>query len=187
MFRKTPMGDSRTLIVYYSRSGTTRRVAKSLSALLHCEIERIAEAKERSGVLGYLRSAMEAGRKRPSSIIPPKMDPASYDLVIIGTPVWAWSVSSPVRAYLMAYRARLPDVAFFCTFGARGGESAFAEMETIVGKAPRACCGLSAGAVTSGAYEPRLAEFVKSLARASVADRTETSGPGQPALERPTG
>jgi flavodoxin len=185
MSRITRMAESRTLIVYYSRSGTTRKVAKSLSALLHCEIEKIVEAKERSGVLGYLRSAMEAGRKRPSSIIPPKMDPASYDLVIVGTPVWAWSVSSPVRAYLMAYRARLPDVAFFCTFGARGGESAFAEMETIVGKAPRACCALKAGDVTSAAYERRLVEFVKSLGRASVADHTGTTGLDQPELKRP--
>ncbi|MGA2794570.1 MAG: hypothetical protein ABSE69_13760 [Roseiarcus sp.] len=85
----------------------------------------------------------------------------------------------------MAYRARLPDVAFFCTFGARGGESAFAEMETIVGKAPRACCALKAGDVTSAAYERRLVEFVKSLGRASVADHTGTTGLDQPELKRP--
>lgn len=180
------MADSRTLIVYYSRSGTTRKVAKSLSALLQCEVEKIVEAKERSGVLGYLRSLIEAGRKRPSSIIPPKNDPASYDLVIVGTPVWAWSVSSPVRAYLMAYKARLPDVAFFCTFAHRGGESAFAQMETIVGKAPRACCAVKAGVVTSDAYGPRLAEFVKSLGRSSVVGEAETTGVSQPALKRPT-
>lgn len=180
------MADSRTLIVYYSRSGTTCKVAKSLSALLQCEIEKIVEAKERSGVVGYLRSFAEAGRKRPSSIMPPKNDPASYDLVIVGTPVWAWSVSSPVRAYLTAYRARLPDVAFFCTFGHAGGENAFAQMQSIAGKTPRACCGLSAQAVTSGAYEPRLAEFVKSLGRSGVAGQAETIGASQPALKRPT-
>ncbi len=157
------MADSRVLVIYYSRSGTTRKVAESLSALLQCEIEAIVEIRDRPGILGFVRSVIEAARKRPSSIISPKKDPASYDLVIVGTPVWAWSVSSPVRAYLMANRARLPEVAFFCTFRHRGGESAFAEMQNIVGKAPCACCAVVASAVTSGNYGANLAEFVKSL------------------------
>lgn len=161
------MTDTRVLIVYYSRSGTTRKVAESLSALLQCEIEEIVEARDRSGILGILRSMIEAVRKRPSSIISPQKDPASYDLVIVGTPVWAWSVSSPVRAYLMAKRSRLPEVAFFCTCGHRGSESTFAEMENIIGKAPCACCGLVARAVISGIYTPSLAEFVKSLGRST--------------------
>jgi flavodoxin len=162
------MADTRVLIVYYSRSGTTRKVAESLSALLRCEIEEIVEARDRSGILGILRSMIEAVRKRPSSIIPSQKDPASYDLVIVGTPVWAWSVSSPVRAYLIANRARLPEVAFFCTCGHRGSESTFAEMQNIVGKAPCACCGLVAPSVISGSYEASLAEFVKSLGRSTA-------------------
>lgn len=176
MIGKTPTVESRTLMVFYSRSGTTRKIAESLAASLHCEIEEIAATTDRSGVLGYWRSAREATQKRPASIVRPKIDPAAYDLVIVGTPVWAWSVSSPVRAYLMANKARLPDVALFCTFGNAGAESAFAQMEAIVGKAPRARCGLKAGTVTSGAFEPRLAEFVKSLKR-----------PGEPAARRATG
>jgi len=180
------MADSRVLIIYYSRSGTTRKVAESLSALLQCEIEEIGEAKGRPGILGFVRSVIEAGRKRPSSIISPKKEPASYDLVIVGTPVWAWSVSSPVRAYLMANRARLPEVAFFCTFDHRGSESAFAEMQNILGKAPCACCAVVARAVTSGIYEPRLVEFVKSLGRSSIVKPAETMGISHPAPKRPT-
>ncbi len=85
----------------------------------------------------------------------------------------------------MTTRARLPEVAFFCTFRHRGGESAFAEMQNIVGKAPRTCCAVKAEAVKSGAYGPHLAEFVKSLGRASVIDQTETIGVNQRAPKRP--
>ncbi|MGO8909902.1 MAG: flavodoxin family protein [Bradyrhizobium sp.] len=157
------MGASRTLVVFYSRSGTTRRIAEALSAALKCDLEEITEPRPRTGFFGYIRSLLEASRKRPSTILPKKHEVSSYDLVVIGTPVWAWSLSSPVRAYLMATASQLPKVAFFCTLGARGSESAFAQMTAIVGKKPRAICAIAQGEVLSGGYSARLSAFEKAL------------------------
>jgi len=86
-----------------------------------------------------------------------------YDLVVIGTPVWAWSVSPPVRSYLAANKGRLPDVAFFCTMGSRGGERAFEEMQAIAGKAPRAGCAVTAREAASEAYRTHIAQFMEQL------------------------
>jgi hypothetical protein len=83
------MGASRIIVVFYSRSGTTRRIAEALSATLKCDLEEIIEPKPRTGFLGYMRSLLEASRKRPSTILPRKHEVSSYDLVVIGTPVWA--------------------------------------------------------------------------------------------------
>jgi flavodoxin len=157
------MGASKTLVVFYSRSGTTRRIAEALSAALKCDLEEITEPKPRTGFLGYIRSLLEARRKRPSTIAPGKHDVSSYDLVVIGTPVWAWSVSSPVRAFLMATAGRLPEIAFFCTLGGAGSESTFAQMTAIVGKQPRAVCAITAREVSSGRQFDRLSAFEKAL------------------------
>lgn len=157
------MADLRILVVYYSRSGTTRKIAESLSEALKCDVEEIVELKSRAGFLGYVRSLVEAMQKRSSAIARGKRDPSFYDLIVIGTPVWAWSVSSPVRAYLMANKERLSQVAFFCTLGGAGSESAFAQMQGLVGKAPRACCSFTAGEVMSGSYGLRLAAFMEAL------------------------
>ena len=116
------MSATKTLVVFYSRSGTTRRIAEALSRALTCDLEEIIEPKPRTGFLGYMRSLLEARRKRPSVIAPIKHDVSSYDLVVVGTPVWAWSLSSPVRAYLMTTASQLPEVAFFCTLGGKGSE-----------------------------------------------------------------
>ncbi|MHC2382978.1 flavodoxin family protein [Bradyrhizobium liaoningense] len=105
------MANARILVVYYSRTGTTRKVAQSLSAALSCDSEEITEAGSRKGIFGYLRSAVEARRQIPSRIAATVRDPSLYDLVVIGTLVWAWSLSSPVRAYLLANRSKLPAVA----------------------------------------------------------------------------
>lgn len=157
------MGASKTLVVFYSRSGTTRRIAEALSAALKCDLEEITEPRPRTGFFGYIRSLLQASRQRPSAILPKKHEVSSYDLVVIGTPVWAWSLSSPVRAYLMATASQLPKVAFFCTLGARGSEGAFAQMTAIVGKKPRAICAITQREVLSGSYSARLSAFEKSL------------------------
>ena len=147
------------LVVYYSRSGRTRRVAKALAGRLNSSFEEIVETRGRDGFLGYLRSIIEARRKQSADIAPARNDPSTFDLVVIGTPVWAWSVSSPVRAYLAANKNRLPEVAFFCTLGGKGSETAFAQMQSIVGKPPRATCAITG----REAYGPKLATFAEAL------------------------
>jgi len=157
------MAAKKALVVFYSRSGTTRHLAKTLSRLMRCEIEEIVETGSRSGVVGYIRSLFEAVHKRSPQIKPLTKDPSSYDLVVIGTPVWAASVSSPVRSYLAAHRGRLPEVAFFCTLGGRGSGRAFAQMEALVGKAPRARCAVRAGEVALGNPGTKVLEFIRLL------------------------
>ena len=54
------MANLRTLVVYYSRSGTTRKIAEALSEALNANIEEIVEANDRAGFFGYVRSLVEA-------------------------------------------------------------------------------------------------------------------------------
>ncbi len=112
----------------------------------------------------------------------PTHDPAPYDLVVIGAPVWAWAVFSPVRAYLTATKSQLRDVGLFCTLGGVGAQRAFAQMQGIAGKAPRATCYARQIDMESGAYCERVASFAKTLAPAN-AERD----PAQPSTPPATG
>ena len=166
------MTTQRCLIVYYSRTGTTRKVAEALSEVLGCDIEEIVEPRSRMGIFGYIRSAAEARRQSRVAIAEPKRDPASYDLVIVGTPVWAWSLSSPVRSWLTTMRGRLPDVALFCTLGGAGGARVLAQMRGIVGKSPRARLVVTAKEMSSGDYRKHVLAFAKALEPSSVPHNT---------------
>lgn len=157
------MAGPRILVVYYSRSGITRKLAHAISEELHCDLEEITERQNRTGPLGYVRSIVEAQQKRPADIQPLKRDLRSYDLVIVGTPVWAWSVSSPVRAFLANGREHLADVAFFCTCGASGQQRAFAQMQGIVGKVPRATLSFTQREIEANRFRERIAAFVSAL------------------------
>ena len=157
------MAAQRTLIAFYSGSGTTRKIAEALAAQLKCDVEEIIASKPHAGFPGVLRSLIEAMRHRPAQIAPAKRVPSAYDLVIIGTPVWAWSVSSPIRAYLMQHANTLPQVAFFCAMGGSGDQGTFAQMQALAGKAPRAKAAFTTAEVVGGRFAPRLAAFVQAL------------------------
>ncbi len=121
------------LVVYYSRTGTTRKVAEAVRGELGCDIEEIISIKNRSGVVGYFFCGKEATLKKTAEIKPTVENPADYDLVIIGTPVWAWNISSPTRAYLMQNIGKFKKIAVFCTMGGLGDKKAFTEIENICG------------------------------------------------------
>jgi hypothetical protein len=134
---------------------------RSTCAELKCHAEEISEVKRRAGFFGIMRALIEAARQRPAQIAPARHRPSSYDLVVIGTPVWAWSASSPFRAYLMDNEKSLPQVAFFCALGSRGSESTFAQMQKLASKAPRAKAMFKTRDVAAGRVSSRLAEFVR--------------------------
>ncbi|WP_155847403.1 NAD(P)H-dependent oxidoreductase [Asticcacaulis sp. AC402] len=179
------MDSIKRLVVFYSRSGTTRSMAQALAAALGCDLEEITERNPRTGFLGYMRSVLEALLKRPGSIAAPQRDVAAYDLVIVGTPVWCSSLSSPVRAYLKRTAPKLPDVAFFCCLGGMGSENTFAQMTAVTGKTPRDCWAITQGEVHARTHLDPLARFVKALTVAGIGARTPNVSSALPAGQTP--
>ena len=90
----------KVLVVYYSRTGYTKRVAHSLARRLNADLDEIG-TDPRFGARGYLRCALESLLKLQTTIHTPQHDPAAYGLVLLGGPVWVWGLSSPLRSYLM--------------------------------------------------------------------------------------
>lgn len=124
----------RILVVYFSRRGTTEKIARSLARVLGADVEAIVDRTRRRGIIGYLRSGYEATFGRLAPIVPAKRDPWTYDLVIVGTPIWNHNLSSPVRSYLE--RHEFHKVAFFCTCGGRASDQVFSQMAVAAGVAP---------------------------------------------------
>ncbi|MGZ7109578.1 MAG: flavodoxin family protein, partial [Methanobacterium sp.] len=50
------------LVVFYSRTDNTRKVAEEIKNSLDCDIEEIIDTQNRSGPLGYMRSGRDASR-----------------------------------------------------------------------------------------------------------------------------
>lgn len=153
----------RALVVYFSRTGYTRKIAEEIADRCGADIEAVREARGRSGIFGYLRSAREALKKRTVDILPSTKKPGDYDLVILGTPVWASNLSSPIRSYIAAERGRFPRVAFFCTLGGSGASKVLGDMGTLCGRKPIAALALTDAEIKKGRYTEKLGGFLESI------------------------
>ncbi len=154
---------SKTLVVFYSRTGTTKKVAEMITSKLNADTEEIISIKNRSGIWGYLVSGREAMKEIPAEIQPTQKNPAEYDTVIVGTPIWGGKMSSPVRAYLINHKNEFKKIALFCTAGGSTGEKALKTMKDICSKETAAFLVLKTKEVVSGNFEQKTNKFINQL------------------------
>jgi flavodoxin len=165
----------KALVVYHSRSGYTRRIAQALARRLGADLDEIRIVQPMTGATGYVLCAIEAIAGLTPALRPSRRDPADYDLVVVGTPVWFWSPASPVRSWLVQHRRPGGRVAFFCTMGGSGAPRAFAAMTELAGKAPAATLALTDRQVDAGA-DDRIDAFAQSLRHARAPRRARAPG-----------
>ena len=171
------MSPMRVLVVFYSRTGTTRELARAIRDELGCEIERIADKRRRAGLLGYLRSGFDAALRRTTTLHPMNTDPGDFDLVLVGTPVWNGSVATPIRTYLATNRDRIRRVAFFCTYGGSGSARALRQMAALCRRPPVATLALRTKEVRRGPIAGQVREFASSLQAAPAREQAASGVP----------
>jgi len=153
----------KTLVAYYSLSGTNRRAAEIVAGALGADLEEI-KASPMVPLL-ILKAWLGMGTK----IGEPKRDPSEYGLVVVGGPVFAGKLAAPVKSYLDRERASLPGkVAFFLVCGGRGDREALAGMEKAAGRKPVATAVITVGdkkrlSVENEAQAKAFAETLKTL------------------------
>lgn len=129
------MEQKNILVAYYSRTGNTRVVAKKIAQQTNGDLDEIYDTKKRKGPKGFVIGAKDARLKRLTEITTQRA-PSKYDLVYIGTPVWAGTMTPAVRTYLTQNCKCLPKVAFFLTTRVTGKEKTFEDMSDICGQEP---------------------------------------------------
>lgn len=160
---------NKILVVYYSRTGYTRDLAGELVAALRADVDQLDDRRDRCGVLGYLRCAREALKKRTVELLPPVYDPSKYDVVVLGTPVWAGNISSPLRSYVAAHKAQMKQVAFFCTQGGSGADKVFRDLTQLCGKPPVTTLAVNDRELIGRTYAQKLERFTTAVAAANPA------------------
>ena len=156
--------DKKVLVVYYSRTGTTKKVAQAISSKLNCETEEILDVRSRMGLFGWLRSGAEGVKEKLAEIQGMKKDPSLYDIVILGTPVWASKMSSPLRTYITKHKQRFKQVVFFVVSGGVLESNLMIDgLENLCGKKSLAVFKATMAEVKSGQFADRLQEFVSKI------------------------
>jgi len=153
-----------TLVVYYSRTGLTKKIATLISTKLRCNIDEIIDKKDRSGAMGYMSAGKDAMKSALTSITYTH-DPKDYDMILIGGPVWAWTVSPAVRTYIdkNADVLKIKRVAFFATQGSSGSDKKFLAMENVLGMKSIATLTVNGKDFKSEVYIQKVERFIDDI------------------------
>ncbi|MEO0131885.1 MAG: hypothetical protein ABIK73_02960 [candidate division WOR-3 bacterium] len=153
----------KVLIAFYSQTGKTKLVAERLKEILNANLEELIDNKKRSGIVGFISAIFDARFKKTTQISPIQFNPANFDIVIIGTPIWAGMPVPAVRTYLNYYAPQINRIAFFCTYHSSNSQGTFKELEQIANKTPVATLALSAKDFDSKKFPEKIKTFVESL------------------------
>lgn len=154
---------TRVLVAYYSRTDRTRTIAQYLARELGAHVEVLTEAKERARPRPSWRCAADALFARSAPLSAACHDATTYDLVVVGSPVWYAALSSPVRSYLAEHAGSLRNLAFFVTCGGWRPERALRQMLEVSRCAPRATLTVRRRDFWDGRAESRSKAFAATL------------------------
>jgi flavodoxin len=153
----------KSLVVSYSRTGTTKTVGKAIANELKADSDEIIDLKKRLGKINWFIAGFDATRRKLTKIRV-KKKPEKYDMIIVGTPIWSKNMTPAVRTYLTDHKLDGKKVCFFCTSGGDNVKKAFAEMKEL---APKSVIvgnlGIRMQEVKSDSYKEKVKSFVKSL------------------------
>lgn len=167
----------RTLVVYFSRTGHTQTLAQQIASACAADIEGLREPKSPPGALRYLRAVWQAALHLEAPIAPSQLNPADYDLVMLGTPVWMYNMASPMRSYIGQHRGQFRKLALFCTCDGAGQAKVLGDMQALCDKLPVATLGLSARELHDRFHQERLDRFLEQIKQV---ERMEAPAPLRP-------
>lgn len=124
---------TRSLVVYYSQSGTTEKVANIIQKKTGADIERIEPVSPYSGDMGAIAGAFMGERQSGKfrDLKPMKAKVADYDTLYVGYPIWMGTCAAPINSFIKANDLKGKVIVPFCTFGS-GGNTSIADLKTAL-------------------------------------------------------
>lgn len=108
---------SKILVVYFSYTGNTRKIANLIKEKLSCDILELKPVTSYS--TDYQTVVDEEQRLEGANHMPEiqdiNIDLESYDTVVIGTPVWWYREAPVVRTFLNKYDLSGKNIYLFAT------------------------------------------------------------------------
>jgi flavodoxin len=113
-----------TCFIYHSYSGTTRKIAETVRAACGGDSIEVVPRQGYNTLTAYTLGCMRARKGECDPIDPEVIDVSAYNLIVIGTPVWAFRATPAVNAAVAALKgAEGKRAVVFATCGGSPGET----------------------------------------------------------------
>ena len=126
--------DSSRLVVFFSRMGYVKKWAYEIANRTGGEIYEIKAAQRTEGTAGFWWFVRFAMHRWGMPIEQVTVDLSAYDHVTICTPIWVFSLASPVREFCKQAAGKIREADYVLVHHTKGKyESAAAEMDRLLG------------------------------------------------------
>lgn len=122
----------KTIVVYYGYGNHTRMIAEKIKNELNCDIleikPKVPYSNDYDKIVNMTEDNLETKETREIEDI--NIDLKDYDKVILGTPVWWYTITPPIRTFLKKYDLTGKKVIPYATNAGWLG-STFKEIESL--------------------------------------------------------
>lgn len=127
----------KTAIVYYSMGGNTHRAAEAIARHLDADLIRLRPVKAYpdKGLRKFFYGGKSAVMQESPALEPYSFDAGQYGRVIFGSPIWAGTITPPLRTFIRENGEALAGkrlAAFFCS-GGGSAEKALKKLKEALG------------------------------------------------------
>lgn len=159
------MKHPRVLLVFYSATGHTRAIADEIAAELGATVVQIScPSLDRGGFLTLRRLWSSLTGARPQIRLSSAEAVDKFDLVLIGGPIWADKLATPVTRYIDQVAHKLPKaVGVFISAGSSETSITLPQWEAALGRQPVASLRVSDDDRVSGQHFARIQDYVAAL------------------------
>jgi len=114
----------KAVVIYYSYEENCALIADKVAAALKADVFRIrtVDTKKREGLAKYVWGGSQVLFRKKPVLQPLTVDIQAYDLVVLGSPVWAGSPAAPVFSFLSDKKITGKKIALFCTYAGNTGK-----------------------------------------------------------------
>ena len=115
----------RSLVVYYSLEGNTRYIAEAIKEAVGADSFELKPEVEINpkGFMKYMEGGRQVVKKETPNLKNLDLNPDDYDVLFIGTPVWAFSYTPALRTLFAQCPIKAKKIALFCCQGGQPGKT----------------------------------------------------------------
>jgi flavodoxin len=115
----------KTLVVYYSFENNTRFIAETIAEAIQADLLELKPLQDLKthGFMKFIWGGKQVFLRQKPDLAEFKHNPLDYDLLFLGTPVWAFNYAPAMRTFLSKVQLKNKKIALFCCFSENGGKT----------------------------------------------------------------
>jgi len=123
------------LVIFYSFEGNTKLIAENIAKEINADILEInpVEKIKTKGFMKFFWGGKQAMMNEKPPLVPFNINPNNYDIIFIGTPVWAWGPAPPIKSFFEQCKISEKNIALFCCHGGAKGKT-LEKMKSAIGE-----------------------------------------------------